>query len=188
MDRLRWSRRISGCSSAMHDHEWAVKSVVAAARSAGLIPPDRVHLFEGIGSGGDIVASLGTLATMEGPLVGQLCGRETFKVARTVVNVIAVACTAQLESNIGLFVDNGFRKEKVADGLRVVRLLLSIDRNRHWIAHITFYRLIHAINRLLKKSETFNATGPDLLADLRSWVAVKPQKAASQKDENNEQL
>jgi hypothetical protein len=169
-----------------------VRRTVAAALAARMIPANRLHLFQGVEPDGGIVEALEHLAALDGEIVGQVSGKEAFKVARSVTGLIAVEVADRLERGVANVqagaVDQQSRND-VFSALKLARLLLSIDRKRNWFPQLTLERWVHALRRLssvCSNDRKVVTIGSDLLVDIRSWLQAKPAKPTSHEPEEKE--
>lgn len=167
-------------------HEAVVRQVVAAALASRLIPANRLHLFQGIEPEEGIGDALGRLAALDGEITGKVADKEAFKVARSVTSLIAVEVANRLERGLasvqaGVVSDAG--RSAVFSGMKLARLLLSLDRKRNWFPQLTLERWAHTLrqlNSVCSADRGVITQGPELLSDLRSWLQAKPPKPTSQ--------
>lgn len=138
--------------------------------------------------------ALEKLAALDGDLAGTVMGKEAYKVARSVTGLIAVEVATRLELGLANVqageVTQPFRNH-VFSALRLARLLLSIDRKRNWFPQLTLERWVFALRRLncvCSDDPKVITIGPDLLADIRSWLQAKPAKPTSHEERENEPL
>lgn len=171
-------------------HQATVRAVVAAALAERLIPANRLHLFQGVRPEEGIVESLEKLASVDGELEGEVAGKESFKVARSVTSLIAVEVATRLEHGLANVVAGAVTQQGRTDlfrGLKLARLLLSIDRKRNWYPQLTLERWVHALrqlNSVCSNDQGVLTIGPELLADIRSWLQAKPAKPTSHEREH----
>lgn len=164
-------------------HEAIVRRLVASAIDARLIPANRLHLFQGITPEPGIFLALNSLAAIEGEITGSVLGKEAFKTARSVTSLLAVEIATRLEQGVASatdeFLSDSQARERLLSAMRMARVLLSIDRKRNWFPQLTLERWIHALRRLnsvCSSDHKVLTIGPDLLADIRSWLQAKPAK------------
>lgn len=150
---------------------------------------ERVHLFPGVMPSAGILPALENLAgSGDSDIEGNLCGREAFKTARSAVNLIAVSSVERLEQALAAVEgDYATRNTEhvIVVGMKTARFLLTIDRHRGWLPHLTLERFAHTVRRLNSVCSDNRAVitiGRELLADLKSWLSAKPAKAVSQKE------
>lgn len=172
----------------MSRDERIVQRLIATALNARLIPPDRVHLFAGIPPDNGFVEALESFASVDGELQGLVCGRDAYKTARSCINLVAVNSVERLERTVAVIKGGNYAsvRSRALIGLRVARLLLSIDRHRGWLPQLTLERFLHVIVDLGKYCSgdpVVRRIGPELAADLRAWLSAKPAaRVASQED------
>lgn len=174
-------------------HDGHVRKVVAGALYARLIPANRLHLFEGITPEPGIFEAVEKLAAIDGEIIGSLSGKWAFKTARSVTSLMGAEIATRLDQGAVAVKAGAVDQQlngRVLSSLKMARLLLSIDRKRNWLPQLTLERWIHALrqlNSVCSADSKVLTIGPDLLADIRTWLQAKPAKPTSQKEENEQQ-
>lgn len=175
-------------------YEAIVTDVVASALDARMIPANRLHLFPGIAPEPGIFAAVEALVALDGEITGYVAGKEAFKTARSVTAFLAVDVATRLEQGAASISAGGLDSQmnsRVLNSMRMARLLLNLDRKRDWFPKLTLERWVYALRRLnsgCSKGSKVITYGPDLLADIRSWLRGKPAKPTPKENEEHELL